>query len=577
MSLNGRNIRIRDGVSSGIGIASSTLNESSVNVISTPQSAQPPQPVGDSNSVNSDPTVPRKPGRSASSLIFSFLSMLAVGLGATVFVFCRGSIADPDVWWHLNNARYLFTQHHLPSADYLSYTVPGHAWMNHEWLSEVPYYLGYQVGGLNGVFVVEFIVIGLIFAGVLTLAYREFHNFKSAVLATALSCLLASVSFGPRTILFGYLLMVAMLLTLQRFRQTGSGPLWLLPPLFALWINTHGSWSIGLVLFGLIAACGFVSGSWGQVDAAGWTRSQKKALIYTGIASIAALFANPYGYRLVLYPFDLAFRQKLNIAHVAEWVPVNFHDTRGKLVLFLLALIFARAVFQGARWTLTEVALLAFALYSGLTYIRFLVLVAIVVAPIVAKTLDFMPSYQPDIDKPILNAALIGLMIFGVVHYWPRNAELTSIVDGQYPSGALAYMRQHPAPSPLLNYYTWGGYLPWNDPSIKIFIDSRVDIFEYEGVLQDYLDFLELKHPEVILAKYKIQSVLFPPGEPVVYVLSHDPNWKEAYRDNISVLFERVGSNSPHSVLAPGVELPQNSIRPGATAAIRAQSPNVPE
>lgn len=545
----------------------------------SPPSAQLPPSDGE---IRSQGAGTQHPSLSSSSLpplkvIFSFLVMLAVGLGCVAFVFCRASIADPDIWWHLNNARYLFTHHHLPNADYLSYTVSGHAWMNHEWLSEIPYYLGYRVSGLTGVFLVEFFVIDLLFAGVLVLAFREFRNFKSAILATALSCLLASVSFGPRTILFGYLLMVAMLLILQRLRQKGSGPLWLLPPLFALWINTHGSWSLGLILFGLIAACGFVSGSWGQVDATLWTPSQKKALIFTALASIAALFANPYGYRLVFYPFDLAFRQKLNIAHVAEWVPVNFHDTRGKLVLFLLALLFARAIFQGARWSLTEVALLAFALYSGLTYIRFLVLVAIVVAPIVTKTLDFMPPYQPEIDKPILNAALIGLMIFGVVHYWPRNDELTSIVDGQYPSGALVYMREHPAPSPLLNYYTWGGYLPWNDPGVKVFIDSRVDIFEYEGVLQDYLDFLELKHPNVILDKYKIQSVLFPPSEPIVYVLAHDSSWKETYRDNISVLFERVDSNSSQPALAPEKNLPQNTIQTGATAAIRTQSPNVPE
>lgn len=507
-------------------------------------------------------------------IAFSFLAMLAVGLGAVVFVFCRGSIADPDIWWHLNNARYLFTQHRLPNVDFLSFTVTGHLWMNHEWLSEVPYYLGYRAWGLTGVFLVEFAVIELLFAGVLILAYRDCGNFKSAALATALSCLLASVSFGPRTILFGYLLMVAMLLILQRFRQRGRAPLWMIPLLFALWINTHGSWSLGLILFAIIVGTGFFNGNWGQVDSVAWSPSQKKSLIITGVASIAALFANPYGYRLVFYPFDLAFRQKLNIAHVAEWVPVNFHDTRGKLVMFLLALLFARAIFQRTRWTLTEVALLSFALYSGLTYIRFLVLVGIVVAPIVAKTLDFMPPYQPEIDKPILNATLIGLMLFGVVHYWPKNAELNNIVDGQYPAGAVAYMRKNPAPTPLLNYYTWGGYVPWNDSSIKVFIDSRVDIFEYEGVLQDYLDLLELKHPDAIFTKYKIQSVLFPPGEPLAYVLSHDPAWKEVYRDSVSVLFERIDSNSLHSALAPGPHLAQNGTVRNVSLAVRAQSDN---
>ncbi len=58
-------------------------------------------------------------------------------------------------------------------------------------------------------------------------------------------------------------------------------------------------------------------------------------------ASVAALFINPYGYRLVVYPLDMAFHQKLNIAHVAEWSSVDFHDLRGKdpLCFFMLSLL----------------------------------------------------------------------------------------------------------------------------------------------------------------------------------------------------------------------------------------------
>ena len=66
------------------------------------------------------------------------------------------------------------------------------------------------------------------------------------------------------------------------------------------------------------------------MDAEPWSPSQIRKLVVTGLASAAALFVNPFGARLVFYPFDLAFRQKLNISHVAEWVSVDFHDMRGK-------------------------------------------------------------------------------------------------------------------------------------------------------------------------------------------------------------------------------------------------------
>jgi len=91
----------------------------------------------------------------------------------------------------------------------------------------------------------------------------------------------------------------------------------------------------------------------------------------------------------------------------------------------------------------------------------------------------------------------------------------------------------------MLNFYLWGGYINWRDPSLKIFLDSRVDIFEYSGVLQDYLDLLSLTKSEPLLEKYRIRYVLFPPDEPLTYVLERDPGWKVLYRDRISVLLER--------------------------------------
>jgi hypothetical protein len=469
----------------------------------------------------------------------SFHVVLTLLVVTLVFALSHKGISDPDIWWHLHNADYLVQHHNLPRADMYSFTVPGHPWINHEWLAELPYYLGWRVLGLGGVNAVMFAILTLIFLGVLYLCYRETGHYKAAIVATCFAVVLGSISFGPRTILFGYADLVLLLIVLQRFRQKGHAPLWLIPPLFCLWANTHGSWLIGMMIFSAVIGAGLFQGEWGLIVAEPWTPGQRNRLLLAWSASLAALFANPFGARLVFYPLDLAFRQKLNIEHVAEWVSVNFHDLRGKIVIVLLMVLLVSVLLRARRWTLAELALVLFALYSGLTYIRFLFLLGIVIAPVLAKTFDFVPRYRREMDTPVLNFFVIVLLLAAVVHYWPREARLQALIGEQYPAEAVSYLQAHPPSGRVLNFYLWGGYLNWRDPSVKIFIDSRVDIFEYSGVLRDYLDLLALNDPESLLEKYKIRYVLFPRSEPLTYVLQHDPRWKVLYNDERSVLLEK--------------------------------------
>jgi len=479
---------------------------------------------------------------------FSFLTMLTFLLVTLEFIMCRAAVVDPDIWWHLRNAQYLFQHHQLPRADMYSFTVAGHPWINHEWLSEIPYYLAWQAGGLSGVNAVMFTTISLIFLGLLYLSYMETRHFKAAIVACSFVTFLASVSFGPRTILFGYLYLVLLLIILQRFRQKGSAPLWLIPPLFCVWANTHGSWSLGLIVFSIITTAGFVEGSWGRVYAERWTSSQMGKLLATGVASVAALFVNPFGYRLVFYPLDMAFRQKLNISHVEEWISVDFHDLRGKYVLALLLTLLVTALLRRTRWRLAELGIVLFALYSGLTYIRFLFLLSIVIAPLLTRILDFVPQYRPEADTPLINAAVICVMVGSVIHYWPSGSEMQKTLAEKYPAEAISYLKAHPPNGRVLNFYMWGGYLGWSDNDLKVFVDSRVDIFEYAGVFKDYLDMLGLEQSKRIFDKYQIRYVLFPhPGgyseSALTYVLEHDPEWKTVYSDRLVVLLERSGTS----------------------------------
>jgi len=471
----------------------------------------------------------------------------------------RPDMNDPDIWWHMRNAQYLLQHHQLPRVDMYSFTVAGHAWMNHEWLSEIPYYGAYRAFGLVGLKSLTFFLLAVIFVLLLYLTFQASGNFKASIAACCYSTLLATVSFGPRSILFGYVYMVVLLIILQRLRQRGAAPLWIVPPLFCLWVNTHGSWSLGLILFFLIAAAGLFGGTWGRLESVRWTAAQLRKLILTGVASVAALFVNPFGWRLVYYPFDLAFRQKLNISHVAEWVPLEVNNFRGKLGLALVLILLVSALVRNRRWNLGELLALLFGIHCGFSHIRFLVLMGIVAAPVLALALDFFPRYRPLEDPRKVNAVTILVLLGAMAFFWPREAKVRASMEETYPAGVLPYLQAHALQGNVLNFYLWGGYLGWNDPQMKVFIDSRVDIFEYAGVFQDYLDLLGAdnlqRRPDAVLDKYKVQYVLFPASDSknplhvvageLVYVLEHDPHWKTLYKDKVCVLLERQAATAP--------------------------------
>ena len=103
--------------------------------------------------------------------------------------------------------------------------------------------------------------------------------------------------------------------------------------------------------------------------------------------------------------------------------------------------LFLGALLRNRRWTLTELGLLLFGLYSGLTYVRFLFLLAIVGAPIFAKLFDFVPPYREEADTPYVNAFVILLLVSAIIYYRPNSAQLDASVGQMYPAHVVPYLK----------------------------------------------------------------------------------------------------------------------------------------
>ena len=152
----------------------------------------------------------------------SFLAVLTLALVGLQFALTmiQPDLNDPDIWWHMRDAQYLLQQHHFVRQDMYSFTAAGKPWVNTEWLSEIPLYLAYQAFGVSGLKALTFVLPSIILLLLLYLCFQESRNFKASVVVCVFASLLAKVSYGPRTILFGYILMVAAADYLAAFSST---------------------------------------------------------------------------------------------------------------------------------------------------------------------------------------------------------------------------------------------------------------------------------------------------------------------------------------------------------------------
>ena len=481
---------------------------------------------------------------------FSFPVMCMFLLATVIFAYApRGiGIGESDIWWHLRNASNLLQHHSFSPIDTYTFGAAGSPWLSFEWLSELPFFLAFKSGGLQAIVALYAAVTVLIFAGVYYRSCRAGADCKDAALATLGGICIGCVSLAPRTLLFGWLCMTGLLLVLDHFRRTGER-LWLLPPLFALWINLHGSWVYGMVVLLLTIASGLVQGEWGEVMANRWTPAELKKLLLALAASLAAVFVNPFGYRLVLYPVDFVLRQQGVMRGSQYWLPVDFGTGNGKLALGLILAVLAAALFSRRRWRLDEVLLAAFALWSGLSHLRFLDFAAIIIVPILAPRLKLFPPYAPELDKRWLNAAIMAAVVASVVFFFPKERELQWQVDEQYPRQALEFMQRHSLNGRIFNSVEFGGYMEWNAPELKPFIDGRGDIFIYNGTFDDYNRAVAIRQSLEVLDKYHIDYVLLERTRALAYLLEHSPGWRLLYSDSVAALFEREPVNPQRAAI----------------------------
>jgi hypothetical protein len=484
--------------------------------------------------------------RAAFEKCFSFPVLLGAFLVLMSFLIQRALRLDPDTWWHIKYGQGILHTGHWPAGDIYSFTAHGVVSMAYEWVGEIVMAIAYQLGHLRGLDLLLIMLTSMFLLLLYYFAHLRCRNSKAAFLGTILALPLAMLCLTMRPQLLGFIFLLIVLICLERYRLGRQRSLWLLPPLFLAWVNTHGTFALGLFILAVYWVSGLKDFSLGGLRSERWNPKQRIHLALVFLASVAVLPITPYGSGLAAYPLNIAFFQPVNIANIQEWNPLPSSYWQTKLLFILVLAFIVAPVILRLTYRLEELALFVFAAYATLVHGRFVFLFAILLAPLVASIFArWVPKYDRAADKYVLNALLIAGTLLLMLRYFPSEARLKQKVAGIYPAHAVEYLRDHFIPGPMFNSYGFGGYLLWSmGPQHKVFIDGRAGLYEETGTLLDYVRINDLKSNTLaILQSYGIKSCLINRYTSLATLLATTAGWRQVYQDKVSEIFVR----QPHS------------------------------
>lgn len=483
----------------------------------------------------------------------------AITVMAGIFMFLNTHPIRPhDFWWHMAIGRDIVMNGQIPQVDEYSYTRPGVPYPSYAqfWLMEIVLYSLYQVGGALLIVLAQTAMVFPAYLVLLWICQSQARNWRAAALSLIFAFALGFGNWNVRPQAISYLLgagVMGVIVKTQRERRARW--LALLPVLMALWVNSHGSFPIGLAMIGIWLAEAGWEVLWVRFRSGVW---QFRALALPSIGLALALLGcllNPRGFGFINYLSMMAGNQIVQ-HFILEWMPPGFDSLEG--VLFFI-MFFGSAILLAVsprRPTLAQ--LLTFILFGvlGLRYIRGIIWYGIAMAPVVAQhlaaildQLGVQPSSTNTPATQRINRLLVGLL--GVLAFfslpwfkpfWPVVEEKKGLIAAETPIQATQFMLDQQLPTQVFHDMTFGSYLMWAaQPHYAVFVDSRVELYPPQ-IWDDYFVLSNALYDwEARLESYGINTLMLHPENQarLIEAASASPRWVLRYQDQAAVIFSR--------------------------------------
>lgn len=464
---------------------------------------------------------------------------------------------DSDFWWHLRAGQLSLMNGSPILEDLTTFTVFKSPWVNHSWLSQVFYFFIQNSLGNIGIMLSVAIIASLS-------VFFVFIRLKSNPIINGFTILLCvmttAVVWSPRPQLLT-LLFFSILTYLLSEKPIFSKkiPTLLIPILFFVWGNLHAGFSIGIILIITIFLGKSLDFLFSKEKP---NQNQTKTLIYWLLLIVVCsliVMINPNGigiWQVQFNTIDIPSLQNL----IPEWASPNFHELYQQPFLWLwLLLVF---FFMANRTSYKFSTIFPLLVLGGLGFIsrRNYVYFAIYTIPLLSNELQrFFDIYIKDSlpEQGILNkikkfnkksdnkfSKFINLLFVGFLWFvttWKIVFLGSPIIFDVYekmsfPKDAItAIEKKELTDLRCLNSYTWGGYISWKSPEMKIYIDGRTDLYG-EKLIQDWIEMVN--GGETWMEKfelYDINCVFLEEDRPIINLLGYN-GWQVIYSDGLSVI-----------------------------------------
>ena len=472
-----------------------------------------------------------KRGLSLESLFVAALALFGFRLGAR-------PITDNSAFVHLRTGMRIAAGHGIPRTDPYSFTAHGARWVVQSWLPEWTYGVLHKLHGFRLVELEQAVLMGVCAWLIVRLARAGTPIRTMAAGAAALG--VGSAYWTARPLMFGVLAFVLTVTVVER----RANPWWLVPITWA-WVNSHGSFPLGVLWFGAIAVGAMCDA---RADGGAW-RLPRVELRYFGtfVVGLAASALNPLGPRLLTFAVTVGQKREI-FKSVREWHSPNFQGSEGlfTLIFLTLALVLLLRGRRSLAWR-DIIPSLGF-LVLGLLALRNLPMLGVAVAPMLGRAMrpDAAAPAGPERGSSFVNRVM-AVVLLAAYLLFAINALTNGGVDAHgYPYQAVNFMQRHglgPSAHRAVEQDIIGCYLILRyGEDAHVFIDDRVDMYpldishEYEDLLYGHDNALR------ILDRNKVDVILWDRTLPLVVIAKTSGHWHQVFVKNGWAVLVRNGT-----------------------------------
>lgn len=479
-----------------------------------------------------------------------------------LFLIQQMDLSTLDLGRHLKNGElFLRGDYGFLTTNYYSYTEPDFPTITHHWGTGVIFYLISTFSGITGVHLFFIALSFLTFLIFFYLAKKE-SSFGVASLLSFLIIPLIAERIEVRPEVFSYFLSGIFFLLLWKYRAGQINFKWLfaLPILGALWINLHI-----LFIFGLFLIGAFLLESLLIPD----QRKHATKLATIFLATTLASFLNPFG----LFGFIAPFNIFTNYGYrVLENQSVFFLDNLGfitnpnllliKVVLLITALSFIFTWIKNRQNFSILYFILAVVFGTmGWLYLRNFTILGLFSLPIIAVNIK---NYISGAGKFVLLSVLI--FFFSLINtghrleYYINNFGVGLSRDN---NNSANFFNKEAIRGPIFNNYDIGGYLIYNLPSEKVFVDNRPESYPASFFEQAYVPMQENNDVwKKMDDKHQFNAIFFslrdqtPWGQKFLVTRIDDTAWAPVYVDQYAIIFLK--KNEQNKSIIQHYQVPRN-------------------